>query len=87
MGHPGTTERVREKQKAGDLAGMAACIPDDLLEHFCVSGPWAEVADRLVARHRGIADRVVSYFAGMGWARDPASLGPWGELARAVRAA
>jgi probable F420-dependent oxidoreductase len=87
VGHPATTERIRERQKAGDLAGMAACIDDDLLEHFCVSGTWAEVADRLVARHRGIADRVVSYFAGMAWGRDPAVLGPWGELARAVRAA
>jgi probable F420-dependent oxidoreductase len=87
VGHPGTTERIRERQKAGDLAGMAACIDDDLLEHFCVSGDWADVADRLIARHRGIADRVVSYFAGMAWGRDPSVLGPWGDLARAVRAA
>ena len=87
VGHPGTTERIRERQKAGDVAGMAACIDDDLLERFCVSGDWADVADRLVVRHRGIADRVVSYFAGMAWGRDPAALGPWGELARAVRSA
>lgn len=87
LGRPGTTAAIREKQKAGDLAGMAAVIDDDLLEHFCVSGDWATVADGLVARHRGIATRVVSYFAGMAWARDPAALGPWGELAQAVRAA
>ncbi len=87
IGHPGTTERIRERQKAGDIAGMAAVIDDDILEHFCVSGDWAEVADGLIARHRGVADRVVSYFAAMAWARDPAALGPWGELARAVRAA
>jgi len=85
VGAPGTTERIRERQKAGDLAGMAAVIDDDLLEHFCVSGDWATVADGLVERHKGVADRVVSYFAGMDWARDPASLGPWGELARAVQ--
>jgi probable F420-dependent oxidoreductase len=87
LGRPGTTPAIREKQKAGDLAGMAAVIDDDLLEHFCVSGDWATVADGLVARHQGVATRVVSYFAGMAWARDPATLGPWGELARAVRAA
>jgi probable F420-dependent oxidoreductase len=87
VGAPGTTERLRERQKAGDLAGMAAVIDDDLLDHFCISGDWATVADGLVERHRGVADRVVSYFAGMDWARDPASLGPWGELARAVQAA
>jgi hypothetical protein len=45
------------------------------------------VADGLIERHRGVADRVVSYFAGMDWSRDPASLGPWGELGRAVQAA
>jgi probable F420-dependent oxidoreductase len=87
LGRAGTTAAIRERQKAGDLAGMAAVIDDELLEHFCVSGDWATVADGLIARHQGIATRVVSYFAGMAWARDPATLGPWGELARAVRAA
>jgi probable F420-dependent oxidoreductase len=86
IGHPGTTERIRERQKAGDLGGMAAVVDDDILEHFCVSGDWATVADGLIARHRGVADRVVSYFAGMAWARDPAALGPWGELGRALQA-
>jgi probable F420-dependent oxidoreductase len=84
LGRDGTTERIRERQKAGDLAGMAAVVDDDLLDHFCVSGDWAVVADRLVERYEGTATRVVSYFAGMAWARDERSLGPWGELAKAV---
>ena len=84
---PGTTAAIRERQKAGDLAGMAAVIDDELLEHFCVSGDWATVADGLIARHQGVATRVVSYFAGLAWARDASVIGPWGELARAVRAA
>ena len=87
LGRPETTPQLRERQKAGDLAGMAAVIDDELLDQFCVSGDWATVADALVDRHRGVATRVVSYFAGMAWAREPAALGPWGELARAVRAA
>jgi probable F420-dependent oxidoreductase len=86
LGRPGTTERIRERQKAGDIAGMAAVVDDELLDHFCISGDWAAVADGLVERYDGIATRVVSYFAGMAWTRDPASLGQWGELARAVRA-
>jgi len=86
VGKPGTTERIREKQKAGDVAGMAAQIDDELLEHFCISGDWASVADGLVARYAGTATRLVSYFAGMAWAQDPSSLGPWGELARDVTA-
>ena len=87
LGRDGTTARIREKQKAGDIAGMAAQIDDDLLEHFCVSGDWAAVADGLVTRYKGTATRVVSYFAGMAWARDASSIGPWGELAKAVRSA
>jgi hypothetical protein len=38
----------------------------------------------LQSRYRGVATRVVSYFAGMAWARDRAALGPWGDLARAL---
>jgi probable F420-dependent oxidoreductase len=85
IGFPGTTERIRERQKAGDIAGMAACIDDDCLEHFCTSGTWAEVADGLAARYAGTASRVVSYFAGNQWARDPGSIRKWGELAAALR--
>ena len=86
VGREGTTARIRERQKAGDLAGMAGVIDDDLLDHFCISGDWADVADGIVARYDGVATRVVSYFAGSAWARDPASIGAWGELARDVRA-
>ncbi len=84
VGHEGTTARNREKQKAGDMAGMAACISDELLEHFCICGDWATVADGIVERYSGTASRLVSYFAGIAWAQDRAALGPWGELARDV---
>lgn len=87
VGGDDTTARLRERQKAGDLAGMAQVIDDELLDHFCVSGDWATVADGLVDRYRGTADRLVSYFAGMAWQRDPKALGPWGELAKAVTSA
>lgn len=87
LGREGTTERIRERQKAGDLAGMAAEIDDELLDHFCISGDWSTVAERLVERYNGTATRLVSYFAGTAWAREAAALGPWGELARTVRAA
>jgi probable F420-dependent oxidoreductase len=87
LGREGTTERIRERQKAGDLAGMAAVIDDEMLDDFCVSGTWEEVADALTERYQGTATRLVSYFAGMAWARDAAALGPWGELARAVQLA
>jgi probable F420-dependent oxidoreductase len=84
LGREGTTERIRERQKAGDLAGMAAVVDDELLGAFCISGGWAEVADAVVERYGSVATRVVSYFAGMAWQRDRAALGAWGELARDV---
>jgi probable F420-dependent oxidoreductase len=84
LGREGTTPRIREKQKAGDLAGMAAVIDDDLLSHFCVASPWDDLSDRLIARLDGVADRAVSYFTAAGWQQAPASLARWGEVARDV---
>jgi probable F420-dependent oxidoreductase len=84
LGREGTTERIRERMRAGDLEGMAAVIDDDLLRHFCVSGTFAEVADGLVARYDGLAARVVLYSAGSAWREDQRALGAWGEMAREV---
>jgi alkanesulfonate monooxygenase SsuD/methylene tetrahydromethanopterin reductase-like flavin-dependent oxidoreductase (luciferase family) len=78
LGHEGTTERVREKQKAGDIGGMAACIDDDLLSHFVVDSDWDGAAAAISSRYRGIAARVVLYFGAM----DRDNLGRWGEVAR-----
>jgi probable F420-dependent oxidoreductase len=85
LGHEGTTERIREKQKAGDIGGMAAVVTDDILDHFVVTGSWDTLSDQLVARYEdvGVA-RVVSYFAGMAWQRDRSVLDRWGEVARDV---
>jgi len=84
LGFDGTTERIREKQKAGDIAGMAAVVTDDILGHFVVEASWDDLADAVVERYRGIAARVVLYFAGIAWQRDHASIGRWGEVARDV---
>ena len=84
LGAEGTTARIRERQKAGDFAGMAAVIDDELLDHFVVSGSPDEVAAGLVGRYLGVADRVVLYFAGLAWGQDPDHLGRWGEIAAAV---
>ncbi len=87
LGFEGTSARLNERLKAGDLAGMAALITDEMLEHFAVVCPWDELADRLLARYRGIAHRLVMYTAAADLARRPDNLGRWGEVARAVRAA
>jgi alkanesulfonate monooxygenase SsuD/methylene tetrahydromethanopterin reductase-like flavin-dependent oxidoreductase (luciferase family) len=78
LGHEGTTEKVREKQKLGDIAGMAAVIDDDLLSHFIVESDWNGAADAISSRYAGIAARVVLYFGAM----DREHLDRWGEVAR-----
>jgi len=83
VGFEGTTARIRERQKAGDIAGMAAVIGDDLLEHFVVRGTWAELPALIEQRLGTLASRAVAYFAGMAWLQD-GGLQRWGEVARAI---
>jgi probable F420-dependent oxidoreductase len=87
LGFEGTTARLRERQKAGDMAGMAEVIDDEMLQHYTVDAKWDELADRLVERYRGRASRLILYVAGMDYARDPSSIDRWGEVARAVAGA
>ncbi|QYG94489.1 TIGR03617 family F420-dependent LLM class oxidoreductase [Iamia sp. SCSIO 61187] len=87
LGHPGTTPALRERQKAGDLAGMAAVITDDILGHFTVEGTWATIADAITDRYSGIATRVVSYFGAIAWTEDPQELRRWGDVTGALASA
>ena len=80
----GTTERLRERQGAGDIPGMAAVIDDDLLKEFTTVGAWDEMPDLIVSKYDGVATRVVSYFTGSDVVRDPARFERWGDLARRV---
>ncbi len=84
LGFEGTTQRIRERQKAGDLPGMAAVISDDLLDHFVTTGPWDEMAGRIRERYQGMATRVVNYFAGFAWSTDPDALWRWAGVARGL---
>lgn len=84
LGFEGTSARLNEQMKAGDLAGMAATITDEMLDHFAVVAEWDDMADALTARYDGVASRLVMYLAEASIASDPASLGRWGEIARTV---
>jgi probable F420-dependent oxidoreductase len=84
LGFDGTSARLNERLKAGDMAGMAALITDDMLDHFAVVCRWDELADRLVERYAGVASRLIVYTAVEAIRSDPKSLGAWGEVARAV---
>jgi hypothetical protein len=72
-------------RRAGDVAGMAAEIDDDILGNFVTEGRWDDIADKIVAKYGGIATRVVSYFTGTDVVQDPTAFERWGALAQRVR--
>lgn len=80
-GFEGTTARIREHQKQGDVARMAAEITDDHLATFCTEATWDTLADRLIETYDGIATRLVLYSAA---AADPETFQRYGEVARQV---
>ena len=84
LGFEGTSARLNELLKKGDIAGMAATITDEMLESFAVIATWDEMADALDKRYGGVATRLVMYLAESYIAAAPQSLGRWGEIARAV---
>ena len=87
IGFDGTTERLRERQRQGDFAGMAAVVTDDMLDHFVVTATWESLGAKLLERYGGVADRVVAYFAGSTWFEDPSSLARWAGPAATVHGA
>lgn len=87
LGFEGTTGRIREKMKAGDLDGVKDQITDEMLETYGLVAPWDEMADRLIERYGRTAARVVMYLGQDQMQRDPQHLAKWSEVARAVRAA
>lgn len=84
LGRAGTTEAIRERQKAGDFAGMTKVIDDELLASFIVEGSWDELADRIVDRFGGVAERVVLYPAGMAYASNREHFDRLGAVARTI---
>ena len=85
LGFDGTSAKLNERLKAGDLDGLAATITDEMLDQFAIVGRWDDVADQIIDRYRGRAERVISYLTVDDITRDPAHLARWGEIAQAVR--
>ncbi|NNF54793.1 MAG: LLM class flavin-dependent oxidoreductase [Acidimicrobiales bacterium] len=86
LGFEGTTNQLRRQMKAGDLQGMEQTITDEMVENFAVVCRWDEMADRLIERYGRSAERVALYLLDDELRRNPAALGKWGEVARAVKA-
>jgi probable F420-dependent oxidoreductase len=53
-GFEGTTARIREKQKAGDFAGMAAQITDEHVAAFATEATWDGLAGALTEKYGGL---------------------------------
>ena len=80
-GFEGTTERIRERQKQGDMAGMAAQITDDHIATFCTEATWDGLAKALVDKYQGVATRLTLYNGMMG---RPERLERFGEVVREI---
>ena len=80
LGYAGTTRKLGELMKQGNLEGMANTITDEMLEQFAVVARWDDLADALLGRYRGMAKRIVSYLAREDIERNPGHLEKWGPL-------
>ena len=58
-GFDGTTARIREKQKVGDVAGMAAQITDEHIAVFATESTWDGLAAALREKYDALATRLV----------------------------
>ena len=86
LGYEGVRIKLAETRSGGRDA-LAAEVSDELLDQFGLVARWDDIADKLIARYKGLASRVVMYFAKPSILENPKSLEKWGEIARAVRAA
>lgn len=86
VGFEGLSARLNERLKAGDLAGMAELITDEVLDVFAVESTWDSLADRLFERYGALADRLILYFGDATRARDPRGFERLGEVAADLRA-
>jgi probable F420-dependent oxidoreductase len=84
LGFEGTSARLNEKMKAGDIGGMADLITDEMLDHYAITSTWDDLPGALVDRYGGLAGRVVMYFIDGMAAKDPQMLDRFGEVAKAI---
>lgn len=85
VGFEGLSARLNERLKAGDLAGMATLINDDVLDVFAVESSWDDLPTRLSDRYGKLADRLILYFGDAARARDRRAFERLGEVAAALR--
>ena len=82
-GRDDMTARLQAAARSGDQANVAAEIDDELLDAFAVTASWDGLADALLQRFDGLADRVFPYV--LPDLSDPAVTERWRAVAEAVR--
>jgi len=78
---------LRDHMRSGDMEALVALIDDEILNQFALPARWDDMADKLIARYKGKAARLVMYHAEESIRENPANMDKWCEIARAVRAA
>jgi len=86
-GFEGTSARLHELQRAGDLRAMGATITDEMLDVYSLETTWDGLADALVAKYGDIADRIIMYDATGSWSFGAGALDRWNAVTAAVAAA
>ena len=81
-----TNAALHRAMAAGDTAAMAAAITDEMLDEYAVTATWDDLADQLLARYRGVADRLFTYQPAGEWLRSPELADRWQGVAARVRA-
>lgn len=78
------TARLQAAARSGDQSKVAAGVDDELLDAFAVTSSWDGLADALLRRFDGLADRIFPYM--LPDLTDPAVAERWKAVAEAVSA-
>jgi hypothetical protein len=64
---------------------MANTITEEMLDVFAITATWDEMPDRIVEKYRGLASRLILYFATEAWEKGPQHLERWHEMIARTR--
>jgi probable F420-dependent oxidoreductase len=85
-GWKGVSEKLHSLQRAGDMAGMAATITDEMLDEYAVTATWEELPSALVRKYAGVAERLIFYFADAALGEGPDHVAKWKKALARTRA-
>ena len=84
-GWHGVSQELSELQRRGEHDAMSARITDPMLDEMSVTAGWDELAETLLARYRGVADRIMPYGTAGDWQREPERVERWRSVAASVQ--